>query len=86
MRTAIVFTTIATIVNAASPWDPKYAQQAKVLLAKMNLTNKLDMLHGWGGDYVGDVPTIITPDGTVIPALHLHDGPQGVANGNTVCF
>jgi hypothetical protein len=42
------------------------------------------MVHGWGGDYVGDVP-VIGPlsDGSFIPALHLHDGPQGVANGNT---
>ena len=41
------------------------------------------MVHGWAGDYVGDVP-VIGPlsDNSYIPALHLHDGPQGVANGN----
>jgi beta-glucosidase len=50
----------------------------------MSAQNKFDMIHGWGGDYVGDVP-VIGPlsDGSYIPALHLHDGPQGVANGNT---
>ena len=31
---------------------------------------------------VGDTPAITLADGTVIPAWHLHDGPQGVANGN----
>ena len=42
------------------------------------------MLYGYGGAYVGDVP-VIGPlsDGSFIPAMHLHDGPQGVANGNT---
>ena len=50
----------------------------------MSAQNKFDMVHGWGGNYVGDVP-VIGPlsDGSFIPALHLHDGPQGVANGNT---
>ena len=49
----------------------------------MSAQNKFDLMHGWGGDYVGDVPVITLPDGSSIPALHLHDGPQGVANGNT---
>ena len=49
----------------------------------MNLTNKLTMVHGWGGAYVGDVPAQTLSDGTFIPPMHHHDGPQGVANGNT---
>ena len=49
----------------------------------MNITNKLTMIHGWGGAYVGDVPSQVLSDGTVIPAMNMHDGPQGVANGNT---
>ena len=49
----------------------------------MSAQNQFDLLHGWAGDYVGDVPVITLPDGSTIPALHLHDGPQGVANGNT---
>ena len=49
----------------------------------MSSDQKFAMVHGYGGDYVGDVP-VIGPlsDGSYIPALHLHDGPQGVANGN----
>ena len=39
-------------------------------------------MHGSGGAYVGDTPAIVLDDGTVIPAIHEHDGPQGVANGN----
>ena len=39
----------------------------------MNLTEKLDMLHGWDGPYVGNVP----PNTRLgIPALNLNDGPQ----------
>ena len=41
------------------------------------------MVRGWGGAYVGDVPSQVLSDGTVIPPMHHHDGPQGVANGNT---
>ena len=48
----------------------------------VNLTQKLIMVRGWGGAYVGDTPAIVLADGTVIPAIHEHDGPQGVANGN----
>ena len=34
---------------------------------QMNLTNKLTMVHGWGGAYVGDVPAQTLSDGTYIP-------------------
>lgn len=49
----------------------------------MSATQKFAIVHGYSGDYVGNVP-VIGPlsDGSSIPALHLHDGPQGVANGN----
>jgi len=40
------------------------------------------MVHGWAGSYVGNVPAITLANGIVIPAQHMHDGPQGVANGN----
>ena len=49
------------------------------------------MLYGDGGDYVGDVP-VIGPlsDGSYIPAMHLHDGPQGMSglacNGSDLAF
>jgi beta-glucosidase len=48
----------------------------------MNQTQKLTMVVGWGGSYIGNTPAITLSDGTVIPAIHEHDGPQGVANKN----
>lgn len=50
----------------------------------MSPQNKFDLVHGWKGDYVGNTP-LIGPlsDGSYIPRFNLHDGPQGVANGNT---
>lgn len=85
MLPAIVLSSslLLSAVNAGSPWPPSAAASASAVLAKMNLTQKLMMVHGAGGSYVGDTPYIVLDDGTVIPALHEHDGPQGVANGNT---
>ena len=48
----------------------------------MNSTQKFVLVHGWGGAYVGDTPAVPLSDGSVVPAIHEHDGPQGVANGN----
>jgi len=81
---ALLALAAARAAGAASPWPASAAADAAATLAKMSAQNKFDMVHGWGSDYVGDVP-VIGPlsDGSFIPALHLHDGPQGVANGNT---
>jgi hypothetical protein len=57
------------------------AQRAAALVSQMNLTEKIDMLHGWEGDYVGNV---IGNSRLGIPALNLNDGPQ-VAVG-IFCF
>jgi hypothetical protein len=78
MRASLLVAT-ASVASAASPWPPSAAASAAAVLAKMNLTQKLIMVHGWGGNYVGDTPAIVLSDGTVIPAIHEHDGPQGVA-------
>ena len=45
---------------------------------------KFAMLSGSAGDYIGNVPSIgPLSDGSFIPSMHLHDGPQGVGNGDT---
>eukprot|EP01006_Ploeotia_vitrea_P025739 TRINITY_DN58631_c0_g1_i1.p1 TRINITY_DN58631_c0_g1~~TRINITY_DN58631_c0_g1_i1.p1 ORF type:complete len:677 (-),score=96.18 TRINITY_DN58631_c0_g1_i1:65-1990(-) len=44
----------------------------------MTMDEKIGMVHGVGGDYVGDVPAVPR---LKIPALHLEDGPQGVGDG-----
>ena len=68
----------AELTIAASPWPPIFTQQAQSVLAKMSLTEKLNMVHGYSGPYVGDVPAQTLSDGTVIPAMNMHDGPQGM--------
>jgi len=52
--------------------DPTPSQRAKEMLAKMTQAEKLLMVHGSPGSYVGDVPAIPRLS---IPALHLEDGP-----------
>ncbi len=53
-------------------------QRAAELLAKMALPQKINMLHGSAGSYVGQTAPI--PE-LGIPALTMEDGPQGVADG-----
>ncbi len=81
MRATIAAACLAVALGA-SPWPQSATDQAAAVLAKMNSTQKFTLVHGWGGAYVGDVPAVTLSDGTVIPAIHEHDGPQGVANGN----
>ncbi|RUS30945.1 glycoside hydrolase superfamily [Jimgerdemannia flammicorona] len=61
------------------PWldaSLPYTKRADLLLYAMNLDEKLTLVHGIGGQYVGNVPNNTR---LAIPALHLQDGPQGVA-------
>jgi beta-glucosidase len=66
--------------------DPP-AQRAKALLAQMNLNEKLTMLKGTLGNYVGNIPENTRLG---IPALKLNDGPQGFRDeahpGTTTAF
>jgi beta-glucosidase len=43
------------------------------MVAQMNITEKINMVHGWGTPYVGGV---IANTRLGIPALNLNDGPQ----------
>lgn len=52
--------------------DP--ATRAHKLLAQMNITEKINMLYGVGGEYVG---TIQGNKRLGIPAILMNDGPQG---------
>lgn len=70
-------------------WPQSAYVSAEELLAKMNTSQKLQLVYGIGGAYAGDVPAIgPLTDGSFIPAMNLHDGPQGVANGalNVTCW
>lgn len=66
---------LASVALAGSPWPPEASTRAASVLAKMNITNKLALLHGYGGGYVGDVPAMAEFG---LPPINLEDGPQGV--------
>jgi beta-glucosidase len=59
------------------PWMNKNLtpeERAKALLQKMLLSEKIDMLHGIDGRYVGNVRE---NKRLGIPAINMNDGPQG---------
>jgi beta-glucosidase len=51
--------------------------RADLLLAEMTLDEKLAMVHGVAGQYIG---TITNNSRLGIPEVHLQDGPAGIAN------
>ena len=78
---AIAVLAIAT--DEFRPWmdanaDPSL--RAQLLLKQMTTQEKLNMVHGWSGNYVGNV---VANSRLGIPFLGLEDGPQGVADGVT---
>jgi hypothetical protein len=70
--TALFFALLSRTSDAASPWPPTARAAAAATLAKMTSDQKFTLVHGWGGDYVGDTPPITLSDGTVIPGFHYH--------------
>ena len=76
--TALTPTTVAAAPNAACPWVGSTApvpQRVAQVLAQMSQAQKISLLHGAGGAYVGNTPAI---PALCIPALGLEDGPAGV--------
>ncbi len=83
---AAAATTAATAT--ACPWVGSRAPaavRAAELLAQMTLDDKLAMVDGTGyaSGEAGYVGTVAANPRLCIPALHLEDGPQGVADGVT---
>ncbi|HEY4017036.1 MAG TPA: glycoside hydrolase family 3 C-terminal domain-containing protein [Pseudonocardiaceae bacterium] len=67
--------------NAACPWvdsNAPVSQRVSQLLAQMSLAQKITLVHGAGGSYVGNTPAI---GALCIPALSLEDGPAGIGDG-----
>jgi beta-glucosidase-like glycosyl hydrolase len=63
------------------------AERAQALVDQMTLQEKIAMVHGVPGTYIGNV---LGNDRLGIPALKLNDGPQGFRDnerpGTSTCF
>lgn len=72
----LVFALILQICLSVSASEDRALQT----LLQMNITEKLDMLHGYDGTYIGN---ILGNSRLGIPALKMHDGPQGFRTTQT---
>lgn len=75
-------------IKAATPWmntDLTPEERAVKLVAAMTFEEKMIMLHGSPGGYVGFIPENTRLG---IPAVTMQDGPQGVGDGafNVTCW
>ena len=84
---ALALTSVAWVAHPTAPSCPWVRSKAPIaarvaqLVAAMTLDEKIQLLHGAGGTpYAGYVPAVTR---LCIPALKLHDGPGGVADGLT---
>ena len=72
---------VPAAANAACPWVDSTApvsQRVSQVLGQMTIGQKITLVHGAGGSYVGNTPAI---PALCIPALTLEDGPAGVGDG-----
>jgi beta-glucosidase len=78
--------------SSSSPWSAASVAAAKQMLARMNHSEKITMLHGTGPKVVpGGVGYVQPNERLSIPALILANGPQGWGpwtgeKGNSTCW
>jgi len=65
------------IINIGQCWSQSPRDQALALVAQMTQAEKLAMVRGVGGNYVGNIPANTRLN---IPPINLEDGPQGVGH------
>jgi beta-glucosidase len=71
----------AAAATTACPWADSTAPistRVSELMAQMSLSQKISMMTGTGGSYVGNLAAIPS---LCIPAMNLEDGPAGVGDG-----
>jgi beta-glucosidase len=68
------FITIVFLVSRNLAVSNTFQDMIENLMSKMELSEKLDMLHGIKGIYVGNIPS---NERLGIPSLRMQDGPQG---------
>jgi beta-glucosidase len=81
--TAMADSETSAQTSQSQPWmnpNQPVAQRVSELMSQMTLDDKIAMLHGSSGSYVGNIPA--NPR-LGIPALNLQDGPAGVGDGLT---
>ncbi|WAH37720.1 glycoside hydrolase family 3 C-terminal domain-containing protein [Alicyclobacillus dauci] len=81
--TALAAANTSTQTSQNQPWlNPNQTvdQRVSELLSAMTLDDKIAMLHGSTGSYVGNIPA--NPR-LGIPAVNMSDGAEGVGNGMT---
>ena len=69
----VVISSLA-LSSAVSSLHQSPEERAEEMLQQMNTTEKLAMLHGHKGIYVGN---IVGNERLSIPSINMHDGPQG---------
>jgi beta-glucosidase len=71
----------ASAATTSCPWvdsTAPIATRVSELMGQMSLLQKVAMMTGAGGSYVGNIPAI---SALCIPAMNLEDGPAGVGDG-----
>jgi hypothetical protein len=78
---------ILTVVPYSFAWSPSTDKSVHAMVARMNLSEKVAMMHGYGKNKTdGWVGTIHANKRLGIPPLYLGNGPQGFQFDGGTCW